>query len=60
MKLNVNNLLKALWPGVVIMVWSLYLFGTALLSLTTHILALCYIMVLPFIVGDIVQKDSEE
>lgn len=60
MKLNVNNLLKALWPAIVITVWSLYMFGTTLLSFTTHALALCYIIVLPYIIGDIVQKDTEE
>lgn len=60
MKLDLNNLLKALWPGVVLVVWSVYLFGTAFLNVTVHVLAVCYLIMLPFIIGDIIRKDSEE
>jgi hypothetical protein len=60
MVINVKNLLTVLWPGAVLLVWSLWLFGTALLSVTLHVLALVYLMSLPFYIGDILEKDSKE
>ena len=60
MVINVKNLLKALWPGAVILVWSLYMFGTAMLSFVAHFLALAYIISLPFFIGDILEDDTKE
>lgn len=60
MFVNVKNLFKVLWPGAVLLVWSIWVFGTLLLSATVHLLALVYIMSLPFYIGDILEDKTKE
>lgn len=60
MKLDVNVLLKFLWPGAVILVFSLFTFGTVLLPLVLKAVGLVYLIFAPFILSAVVTEDTEE